>query len=238
MKTKYRDLLYGVYNTTHIRNDGETLLNVRSGYLKNFIRKFFPRDKNLHILEVGCGYGALIYYARLLGYRNITGIDVSIEQVTLAENLGIHGVSLGDLHNIVSASTEEAFGAIIAFDVMEHMDRNELIQFLEGVKRILKKNGQLILHIPNGASPFFGRVRYGDLTHEICFTQYSISQLLYATGFNDVKCFEESPAVVSVTSAIRWLFWKIYRKFMSFILMAESGVSDEIFSQNIVVIAQ
>lgn len=238
MNSKYRQLLYKKYTSTHIREDGGILLKMRSAYLKNFIKKFFPKDKDLKILEVGCGYGALIHNARILGFNDVMGIDISEEQVLLAEKLGISGISYGNLQEKISILLEGSFGSIIAFDVMEHMDRNELIEFLKSVRRLLVTNGELIMHVPNGASPFFGRVRYGDLTHEICFTQSSISQLLYAMGFKDVRCFEETPVVVGITSAIRWILWKIFRGIMCTILISESGTINEIFSQNMVVVAR
>ena len=37
--------------------------------------------------------------------------------------------------------------------------------------RALKPGGRWILHTANAESPFYGRVRYGDITHEQAFTQ-------------------------------------------------------------------
>jgi SAM-dependent methyltransferase len=63
--------------------------------------------------------------------------------------------------------------AVIAFDVLEHFGRDELIPLVDAVHRVLRPGGRWIIHVPNGESPFFGSIRYGDLTHELAFTRQS-----------------------------------------------------------------
>lgn len=238
MKNNFKNTLYESYTSTHIRTDANVLLNQRESYFNKFIKNYFPIDKKAKILDIGCGYGALIFFLRKHGYVNVEGVDLSPEQVACARELGIHGVKQGDLGDLILSSPEINYDAVVAFDLLEHLERDELIEFFSQVRRVLRPGGSIILHIPNGASPFFGRVRYGDMTHEICFTQHSISQLMSIVGFKDVTCFEESPAVTGFISLSRWCAWKFFRFIMCCMLIAESGERGEIFSQNFVVIAR
>jgi predicted SAM-dependent methyltransferase len=69
--------------------------------------------------------------------------------------------------------------AIIAFDVQEHFTRDEAIQLLDEVFRVLNADGRFIAHSPNAETPLFGRTRYGDLTHEMAYTRTPLTQLLH-----------------------------------------------------------
>lgn len=86
-----------------------------------------------------------------------------------------------------------------------------LLPFDDDVLRVLKPGGRWIIHVPNGESPFGGRMRYWDLTHELAFTRTSVAQLLLASGFSDVRCFEDQPVVHGAKSALRWLLWQGFR---------------------------
>jgi 2-polyprenyl-3-methyl-5-hydroxy-6-metoxy-1,4-benzoquinol methylase len=66
-------------------------------YLQKLIRQHFPYNRNVAILDLGCGHGALIHLARQEGYKNIRGVDGSPEQVAAAKQLCIKGVEQGDV---------------------------------------------------------------------------------------------------------------------------------------------
>ena len=79
----YRERLYHHYLTTHhgdLQQARRGLL-AAAPYLKKVIRKHLPQDRNTRILDLGCGYGALLYWLQQAGYRNLEGIDRSAEQV-------------------------------------------------------------------------------------------------------------------------------------------------------------
>ncbi|MBM3522983.1 MAG: class I SAM-dependent methyltransferase [Alphaproteobacteria bacterium] len=185
------------------------------------------------ILDLGCGHGAIVHVARSLGYTNIGGVDGSPSQVAAAKRLGIEGVRLGDMFEVVRALPAASLDAAISFDVIEHLDREELIAFTDEIVRALKPGGRWIIHVPNGASPFGGAVLYGDLTHEIAFTPESITQLALSSGFTQVDCDEDAPVVHGVASFLRSLAWKAIRACLRFYLRAETGsVSQPILTQN------
>jgi hypothetical protein len=115
----------------------------------------------------------------------------------------------------------------------------ELIYFIDEVHRVLRKGGKWIIHIPNAESPFAGRIRYGDFTHELAFTRVSITQLLKSSGFSLVTCHEDTPIPHGLKSAVRWLLWKVIRGTLRLYLGAETGAGEKacIFSQNFLTVA-
>ena len=185
----------------------ETLAGLapRAHALRRLIRRHFPADKSAAVLDLGCGHGALLHFAREAGYTKLRGVDGSPQQVAAAQRLGIEGISEGDLRDTLAAQADASLDVVIAFDVIEHFTRDELLPFVDAVHRVLKPCGCWIIHVPNGESPFFGGIRYGDLTHEMAFTRTSLSQLLLSSGFGEVHCFEDAPVVHGAKSALRWL---------------------------------
>ena len=212
----------------------------RAHALRQLIRRHFPTDKHAAVLDLGCGHGALLHFAREAGYTKLRGVDGSPQQVAAAQRLGIGGVAEGDLRDTLVAQADASLDVVLAFDVIEHFTRDELLPFVDEVHRVLKPGGRWIIHVPNGESPFFGSIRYGDLTHEMAFTRASLSQLLLSSGFGEVRCFEDAPVVHGPKSALRWVLWKGFRGVLRLYIAAETGDASNahIFSQNLLAVAR
>jgi SAM-dependent methyltransferase len=238
----YRERIY-----CHYVNSGSSALapatldglQPRLPYLKRLISDHFPADRNASIIDLGCGHGALMHIAREAGYRNIRGIDSSSEQVASARILRIHGVLEGDLMEAISAMPPESSDVVVTFDVIEHFRKDEMTAFVDQIRRILRPKGRWIIHTVNGESPFVGRVRWGDFTHELAFTRESIGQLLLSSGFERVECYEDAPIPHGIKSSIRWLLWKVIRVVLRLWLAIETGEPgrNAIFSQNLLAVA-
>ena len=211
-------------------------LSGRMPYLRRLIARHFPAERTAAIVDIGCGYGALVLAAQQCGYANARGVDTSPEQVALAQRMGIRGVEQGDAMTYLTAQ-HGTIDAVVAFDVLEHLSKDEALSFGDAAFGALRNGGRFIVHVPNAESPFFGRVRYGDLTHELAFTPRSISSLLRVCGFRDVACYEEPPVAHGLKSAIRAVLWKFVRATMRFALAVETGVAPPIVTQNMLVVA-
>lgn len=191
------------------------------------------------MLDLGCGHGAVIYFARELGYTNMRGVDGSKEQIAAAHRLGIPGVKQQDLMEAIRGEGDCSYDAVITFDVIEHFTRDELIDLVDSIQRVLRSGGRWIIHTINAGSPLFGTVRYGDLTHELAFTATSITQLLVTSGFVKVRAYEDRPVVHGLKSAVRWVAWKAIRAVLRSYLAVETGSAGRstILSQNFLVVA-
>jgi len=241
--TAYRGRLYGRYVSCWSEAAAPSTLDglqPRAAYLRKLIRDHFPPDRNASILDLGCGHGALIHFAREAGYRNVEGMDRSREQVAAAKRLGIDGVREGDLRESLAGMPDASRDVVIAFDVIEHFRKDELLSFVDEVRRVLRPGGRWIIHSVNGESPFFARIRYGDFTHELAFTRESISQLLLSSDFARVECYEEAPVPHGFKSSLRWILWKGIRGGLRFWLAVETGDSGRyaIFTQNLLAVAR
>lgn len=239
MSVDYRKRLYDSYVRSHLSSvELENRLAIRAPFFLEMINNHFPTDRKARIFELGCGFGALIYQARALGYTNIQGVDVSPEQVAGSQRLGIPGVTQGDLFDTLKNIADGSLDAVVTIDVIEHLNKQELMGFADEVFRVLTINGCWISHQPNAASPFFGRSRYGDLTHELAYTADSIRQLVLAIGFTDVHCYEDVPIVHGIVSFVRRVLWFLLRGGLRAYLLIESGISNELFSQNFLSVAK
>jgi SAM-dependent methyltransferase len=238
---KYRERIYQHYvNARHTPLAPENIsgLTSRAPYLNKLILEHFPSDRSARIIDLGCGHGAVVHFAQTAGYQNAMGVDRSPEQVKEAQRLGIAGVKEGDLLGTLESLSNESVDLIVAFDVIEHFTKDELVLFVDEVNRVLRKGGKWIIHTPNGESPFAGRIRYGDFTHEQAFTRTSLAQLLNASGFSLVTCYEDFPIPHGIKSTVRLILWKIFRGGLKVFIAAETGSFDDcIFSQNLLAVA-
>ncbi len=208
-------------------------------YLEKLIREHFPSEKNASILDIGCGNGALLHFARLAGYLNLSGVDRSPQQVSQAALLGVDLVREGDFFQVLESTEHESLDVVIAFDVLEHFSKNEVFAVADHVSRVLRRGGKWIIHVPNAESPFFGRIRYGDITHELAFTSESIAQLLKTTGFSSLACYEDAPIPHGIKSMARLVLWKVFRSILNMYLTVETGAvlgSNCILSQNFLIV--
>jgi cyclopropane fatty-acyl-phospholipid synthase-like methyltransferase len=190
------------------------------------------------VLELGAGSGGLLEELRSAGFHDVRGVDGSPEQVALARARGVgvrHGDALAELRDTQAGAVD----VIIAIDVVEHLGKDEVLELLDECFRVLPRSGRLIVHTVNGASPFFGRVRFGDFTHETTFTPSSMRQLLSVVGFGTVRFVEDRPLVHGVVSATRRVLWEAFRMGFVVALAAETGTLDprQVLSQNFLTIA-
>ena len=164
--------------------------------------------------------------------------DSSPEQVAQAERFGIEGVREGELQATVDGLAAASLDVVLTLDVLEHLTRDEVFRLSDGVFRALAPGGRWIVHVPNAESPLFGRVLYGDLTHELAFTRASLQQMWSATGFRRCMFFEDKPVVHGLPSAARRVVWEVLRACWRLQLAAESGsAAGAIFTQNLLGIA-
>ncbi|WP_201492892.1 class I SAM-dependent DNA methyltransferase [Rubrivivax sp. A210] len=202
-----------------------------------WLRQVLPARRDLRILDLACGHGPLLLCAKALGCSRLAGVDVSAEQVALAHRAGLDEVVCQELSEYLAGHRGE-FDLIFAMDVLEHLTKPELLECMDQVALALVPEGRLVIHVPNAEGLFGMRVRYGDLTHETAFTPQSISQLLRATGFTDIRCDEDRPQVHGLKSAVRRALWHGLTAPVRLLLAAETGCLGHVLSQNMLVQAR
>ena len=222
----FKSRLYQHYLTQHVRLSTvsvQSALVQRGPYLRRLIATFLPPDKSAKILDLGCGYGGILHFLREAGYTSIVGVDVSEEQVELARQLGLKDLHCQDLREFLGAAADETYKVVIAFDILEHFAKPELLELMDELRRVITPGGALIVHAPNGEGLFSGTILHGDLTHELAFTRSNLRQLADAAGFRVVAVKEDVPVVHGVRSLARNLVWRAGSFFLRLLAMAETG---------------
>jgi SAM-dependent methyltransferase len=239
--TDWRQRFLARYVSTHAAvSDAAGNLDRRWPFLEKLVTGHFPENRDAKIVDLGCGHGAIVWAARKLGYRNVEGVDASPEQVAMAATLGIEGVRQGDLMATLRAAPSDSHDAIVLFDLYHYFDPATQLALADEVRRVLKKGGRFIMHLPNGEALFAGRVRYWDAMATGSFTRRSIEQMMKVCDFADIACFEDRPAVHGLKSAVRCAVWKLVRGALRLALAAETGETgaDAIFSQTFLAVAR
>jgi len=231
-----RERLYEAYRSTPGQEAPVGLASLH--YYRSFVRLHFPENRSAEILDLGAGSGGLLLVAQSLGYTHLMGVDRSSSQVKRAPASGGPSVIQGDAIQVLRSLPERSKDAVVLFDVIEHLTRDELIDLLDEVHRVLGQGGRLLIHTVNAESPFFGRIRYGDLTHETAFTVSSLRQALALSGFMRVTFHEDLPTRHSFRSRVRYVLWRMIRAVLAFYLTVETGSCREaILSQGFVAVA-
>jgi SAM-dependent methyltransferase len=215
----------------------EQVFGVRAHHIRSVIARYLPRDRSARIVDLACGSGAYLHFLRSSGYTNISGVDVSPEQIGLAHLLGIPNVECRDLRSELSELDSDSIDAVLAIDILEHLENGELFEVVDEIFRVLKKGGSCVAHVPNAEGLYGMRVRYADLTHERAFAPKSAQQLFLAIGFTNVECFEERPVVHGLKSLVRRILWATGTMAHRVLLAAETAGRRFILSQNMIVVA-
>ena len=230
MKT-YKEKIYEYYFTKRVsRSSPKDIsdLESRQPFYQNLIDNYFPMEKDIKIVDLGCGYGAFVYCIRKNGYKDSLGVDASSEMVGVAEYLNIDGVRHGDIVSFLNEQPDESIDVLTAIDLIEHFSKQELFELVAQFYRVLKKGGRIITHQPNAEGVFGNAIHYGDYTHEQSFTRVSIAQVFLSNGFNSIISFEDKPLRHSLKSNIRRILWDfLVRPFYLFLIAVESGGSDK-----------
>lgn len=240
----YRNKIYRYYSS----NSGKALApDTLSGlasiepFYKKIINTYFSPNKNIKILEIGCGYGSFQYFINREGYTDSTGVDGSEEQVAEARRLGISNVILGDLVDYLKVQEDNSLDLLIAIDVIEHFSKDEISDLIDDFYRVLKKDGLVITHQPNAEGVFGNAIRYDDFTHELAFTRHSISQIFLSSGFTSIHSYEDEPIAHGIKSAVRLFLWKgLVKPIYRFLVLVESGGVDKemIFTKNFLTVVK
>ena len=161
-----------------------------------------PNDKNAPIYDAACGPGLTLDILRKLGYSNLEGTDLSETAIAIARELGLNATQANSIEDL-AAHTDGSFSRIFAIDLIEHLEKPDLIRFLQVARTKLRsQDGMLILRCPNGDSPIVGRHLFNDMTHVWTYTSTALSGVLMMNGFKNIIFLDETRPFLQKN---RWL---------------------------------
>ena len=192
-------------------------------YRSNFL-KHLPKETGARILVVSCGPG---YFVKLLndeGYTSVLGIDSDAEKVRHAERRQLE-CRTAEAFPFLEARRDE-FDMIVCEQELNHLTKDEMVEFLHLCRSSLRPGGRLIVYGLNGANPITGAEALSqNFDHFNTFTEYSLRQVLEYCGFQGVEVlplklyvFYKNPlnyVGLAVTAALDLcfkIFFKLYGK--------------------------
>lgn len=113
----------------------------RSAFLFGFIKKYVkPEEK---ILEIGCNVGRNLNYLFNVGYKNLDGIEISKEAISLMEKVypemaGVIKVYGNSVEEVIKSLKENSYYAVFTMAVLQHIHPDSEFVFSE-IARITKK---------------------------------------------------------------------------------------------------
>jgi len=113
--------------------------------LKAILRVF--DNKDLNILDAGCGTGGLLLYLRQHGYSELTGFDLSEVAVSYSKEHGLD-VSLLDISELLECYKGKQFDVIVSNDTLCYLNEIQQSLFFEHCSDLLKPGGLVITNLP------------------------------------------------------------------------------------------
>jgi len=186
--------------------DDKTIEGRCDDFKRLVIDKFLNPNKDIKILDIGCGWGVFLKACSKYGYENLSGVDSTEKCVNFARNnLKIKDVFCGEIGCYLKSLPDKSQDVITAFDVMEHFERDEILDVLSLIYKKLNKNGIFIMQVPNAGSLSGLYIFYSDITHSMPFTDLLIDELFGLVGFKNLKIFGAYKNRNAVLRAVKFL---------------------------------
>jgi len=230
-KNDYRKRFFERYITTHVEyveKISQKSFDITAKIFQKHISRFLPDDKSASILDIACGEGHLLHYFQNQGYYKAQGIDLGSEQLKVARKMGVKNIEQADLFQYLK-KYKDYFDLVTAFQIIEHLKKDEAVESLDLIYRSLKPGGKVLLSTPNAITLGGLWSSFGDFTHELMFTPRSLSQLLRVCGFLDVKIFGLEPVAYDLRSTIRIILRKVLKAILKFWFIIERGTGRSIW---------
>jgi SAM-dependent methyltransferase len=129
------------------------------------------------VLEIGFGNGSFLAYGAKRQWE-MHGTEVNAGLLERARQRGFRVVH-ADSFNLFP---DNHFDMVAAFDVLEHLPQDDLLNFLRDIQRVLVDGGVFIARFPNGDSPFGSFFQNGDPTHMTAIGSLKVRYLARELG--------------------------------------------------------
>lgn len=156
------------------------------------IIEYCEMDKNLTVLEIGCGTGTLTEYLAKTGAK-IIATDLSQGFLDLtSQKIKYHNVSFQTANaELLDNFKDNSFDAVVGLSILHHLGIQSALQ---NIYRVLKSGGVMAFSEPNMLNPqimiqknipFIKRI-LGDSPDETAFFKWSMKKLLQQNGFKNI----------------------------------------------------
>ena len=172
------------------RGSREMIKNRQSQYL-DCIKEAYEKSKGSYLLDIGCGRGEFL---EILAENGIPskGVDINEENINICKEYGFE-VELIDALQFLKSIKNNSLIGITAFQVIEHLNTEYLIELIKASFQKIKDSGVVIFETVNPFSLYSLRNFFIDLTHRNPIPPDTLKFLVEASGFRDVEVKFSSP---------------------------------------------
>ncbi len=170
-----------VYSCAYFRNDSATLDDAQAGKLDHICRKLRLATGE-RLLDIGCGWGALLFHAAERYGVDATGITLSRNQFDHVTreiaSRGLAGRVRVELRDYEDLAEDAPFDKIASVGMFEHVGVRNFAKYFGKIWRLLKPGGMVLNHgithnstndgnLGSGISEFVDDYVFpgGELTH-------------------------------------------------------------------------
>jgi predicted TPR repeat methyltransferase len=176
-------------------------------------RALFPHA-GAETLDIGVGQGEMLACMRDWGFKYM-GVDITESTVAACRKRDLTCELVSDTGKFLREN-ENRFSVITMLDVLEHIPRGAMIPLLKDVRTALKPGGLAIIQVPSAQAVESHLHRYNDITHEVCFSERSLSQVLLGAGFEQpdfvgYEVFPQQTLKMALKRFLRSVAWGLVR---------------------------
>lgn len=136
-------------------------------------------QKDLQVLEIGCGAGGML--GPLQRYGRVHGMDIDVEYLRYCRERGFDDVLAGSGHDLPFGDAQ--FDLIALFDCLEHIPDEG--RALDEIRRILKPGGRVFFSVP--AYQWLWSNNDDIAHHQRRYTRTRLRRALQKAGFEVVR---------------------------------------------------
>jgi len=156
------------------------------------------------VLDLGCGSGVPAD-VEISKEHLVTGVDISIAQVSLAQQNIPKGIFIhGDAGTVEFQAS--SFDAVVSFYTLEHIPRGEHEVILQRIYQWLKPGGMLLISMEAGDDEGFFGEWLGVPMYMSCFDPATMDQLVQGSGFELLESSIENQVEQNHEIPFHWIF--------------------------------
>ena len=155
--------------------------------ITDFLLPYFELHEDANVLELGCGHGNWI---GAIPAQNRYALDINPDVHNMVKQSGFFEIEtyVGPCFNL-EMFPDQTLDLILASNLLEHLELEEVFGTLNEVSRTLKKNGKFCVIQPNFS--LCPRQYFDDYTHRSVFTAVSLNDILEAHGLRVIHSWKK-----------------------------------------------